>query len=132
MADFLFDKARESFLKGEFIIGSDTLKACLVTSAYTANQSTHQFLSDLTGIVATSPSLSSFTTTAGVLDAADLTFTSVTGSTVTQMVLYKDTGVAGTSRLIAKIDSYSGLPLTPNGGNVNLAWPNDSNRIFKL
>ena len=30
------------------------------------------------------------------------------------------------------LDSYTGLPVTPNGANINLAFPNDANRILKI
>ena len=39
-------------------------------------------------------------------------------------MIYKDTGVAATSNLIALIDTgVTGLPFTPSGSNVSLAWP---------
>ena len=69
---------------------------------------------------------------AGVADAADTTFTSVSGDTVEAIVLYKDTGDAATSPLIAYIDTATGLPLTPNGGDVTITWDNGANKIFKL
>ena len=134
MSTFLYDKARKSFLDGDFVLGSDTIKAVLVTSGYTAVQATDQFLSDIAGgnRVATSAALSSKTTTAGVFNAANPTLSSVSGSAVVAIVLYKDTGTDSTSRLIAYIDNYTGLPFTPSGGNVTIAWPTDANKIFKL
>ena len=52
-----------------------------------------------------------------------------TGSTVTQIVIYKDTGTASTSRLIAREDTVS----TPtNGGTMILQWDNGPLKIFKL
>lgn len=133
MANALYDLGRQGFLDGSIDWDTDTIKACLVdTGTYTVNLSTHEFLSDLSGIVATSGALSSKTVAAGVADAADVTFTAVTGASVEAIVLYKDTGVAGTSRLIAYIDTATGLPVTPNGGDISVAWDNGSNKIFKL
>jgi hypothetical protein len=30
------------------------------------------------------------------------------------------------------IDAATGLPLTPNGGDVTIQWDNGANKIFKL
>lgn len=141
MASGLYDKGRESFLSQNPAIDwdTDTIKVCLVRS-YTQNLSTHQYLSDVTGggggtIVATSSALSSKTVTAGVADAADITFSAVaSGSSCAALVIYKDTGTASTSPLIAYLDSaaVTGLPVTPNGGDITVTWDNGSNKIFKL
>lgn len=135
MANALYDKGREGFLDGSIDWDTDTIKAVLVDAgAYTANLATDTFLSDIPGgaRIATSGALASKTVTAGVADAADVTFTSVTGASVEDIAVYKDTGVAGTSRLIALIDTATGLPVTPNGGDITIAWDNTGNRIFKL
>jgi hypothetical protein len=34
--------------------------------------------------------------------------------------------------LIAYIDTATGLPVTPNGGDITIAWDSGANRIFKL
>jgi type IV secretory pathway VirB2 component (pilin) len=83
-------------------------------------------------IVATSGNLASKTSTNGVADAADITFTAVTGDVSEALVIYKDTGVAATSPLLAFIDTATGLPVTPNGGNINVVFDNGTNKIFKL
>lgn len=135
MADALFDKGREGFLDGSIDWDTDTIKAVLVDHGVdTPVPATDTFLSDITAgaRIATSGALASKTVTAGVADAADITFTAVSGASVESIVLYKDTGVAGTSRLIAYIDSATGLPVTPNGGDITVQWDNGSNKIFKL
>jgi hypothetical protein len=55
-------------------------------------------------VVGTAQTLTSPTVTAGVADAADVTFSSVTGATVEAILIYKDTGTASTSRVAALID----------------------------
>jgi hypothetical protein len=112
---------------------TDTIKVAMVTSAYTPSAA-HQFFSSVTGVVGTPQTLTTPTVTAGVFDAADVTFTAVAaGSTVVGLVLYKDTGVAATSPLIAFIDSVaSGLPVATNGGNIVIAWDNGANKILKV
>jgi hypothetical protein len=135
MANALYAKGRQKFLEGGIAWGSDNIKAVLVdTGAYTPNLSTHEFLSDIAGgaRIATSGNLSSKTTTDGVADAADVTFVGVSGVQSEAVVLYKDTGTAGTSPLIAYIDTATGLPVTPSGGDIAVAWDNGSNKIFKL
>src|ERR1700741_335877 len=106
MANALYDKGRSSFLDADIDWSNDNIKTVLVDAAdYTVNLSTHQFLSDIAsgGRVATSGNLASKTSTAGVADAADVTFTAVTGDPSEILVIYKDTGSAATSNLIAYI-----------------------------
>jgi hypothetical protein len=67
-----------------------------------------------------------------VADAADNTVSTVTGDPFESINLYKDSGVEGTSRLIAYIDTATGLPCTPNGGDITVQWDSGANRIFKL
>ena len=133
MANRLYDLGRESFLKGEISWSGDNIKACLVDSAsYTPDTAADQFLSDLSGVVATSGNLTSKTTTDGVADAADVTFSSVTGNQSEYIVVYQDTGTPSTSRLVALVDTATGLPVTPNGGDIVVQWDSAANKIFKL
>ena len=133
MANALYDLGREAFLTGSINYASDNIKVALVdTAVYTVNLATHDFLSDVSGIIATSGNLASKTTTAGVADAADITITGVSNTSIEALVIYKDTGVAGTSNLIAYIDTGTGLPFQTNGGDVTIVWDSGANRIFKL
>lgn len=153
-------------------------------------------------VVGTKQNLTSPTVTAGVADAADVTFTAVTGASVEAIAIFRDTGTNSTSRMVAFVTGKhivtadatltagtalvvepltaaipngtvltfstgqtatltalanagdrvltvssttvtsgaralapatgSGLPVTPNGGNIVIAWDNGANRIFKL
>lgn len=142
MADALFAAGREGFLAGEIDWDTAGIKIALVRS-YTFS-SAHKFVSDATTagavLVATSAALTSKTVTGGVADALDLTFSAVTtGAACTSLLLFQSTAVTGgadvassAQRLIAYIDSASGLPVTPNGGDINLAFDNGTNKIFKL
>ena len=135
MANALFDKAREKFLLGQFNWMTDTIKAVLVdTGVYTPNLSSHEFLADVGAgsRVATSGAFSGKSTSGGAADANDVTFTTVSGASIEAIILYKDTGVDGTSDLIAYIDTATGLPITPNGGDIIVTWDNGPNKIFKL
>lgn len=135
MANAMFDKGREGFLDGDIDWSADNFKVVLVDAAdYTVNLATHEDLADVPGAarVATSGNLTSKTSTAGVADAADVTFSAVTGDESEALLIYQDTGVEGTSRLVAYIDSATGLPVTPNGGDITVTWDNGANKIFKL
>ena len=137
MANTLYDKGRQRFLEANLNWLTDNFKVILVdTGAYTPNFSTHEFLSDVptsSRIGTTSGvALTSKTTTGGAADAADITFSSVTGASVEALVIYKDTGTEGTSPLLAFIDTATGLPITPNGGDIICTWDNGTNKIFKL
>lgn len=121
MANALYPKIKEALLQGDVALDTDTVKVALVdTGAYTYS-SAHQYLSSLTGITATSGALASKTFTNGTFDSADPVFTAATGAVSEALVLYVDTGTAGTSRLIAYYDTgVTGLPVTPNGGDINV------------
>jgi hypothetical protein len=57
-------------------------------------------------------------------------FTSVSGASVESLVIFKDTGTPSTSDLICYFDTATGLPLTPNGGDVNVTF--SASGIFKI
>lgn len=140
MPNALFDTARERFLLAQLNWITSSIKAVLVDSgAYTVNLSAHQYLSDIgtSARIATSGDFTGKTSAGGAADANDVTFSTVTGTTgtgasVEAIVLYSDTGTATTSPLIAWIDTATGLPITPNGGDIIVTWDNGPNRIFKL
>lgn len=112
---------------------NDTIKVVAVGSGYTFSQA-HQFLSDLgANTIGSAVALSGKTVGAGIFGASTTTLSAVpNGSTVVALVLYKDTGAAGTSPLIAFFDTASGLPFTGNGGDVQLVWDPGNFRIFQF
>ena len=135
MANTLFDAARQRFLEGQFNWLTDTIKVILVdTGAYTPQTAIHQYLADipLSARIAGPVTLTSKATTGGAADGADVTFTSVSGPTIEAIVIYRDTGTEATSPLIAYIDTATGLPITPNGGDIIVTWDNGTNKIFKV
>jgi|ERR1051326_1705425 hypothetical protein len=161
------------------------------------------FYDDFDGaLVGTKQTLGSKTFSSGVFDAADVTYTAVSGASVEAIIIFKDTGTNSTSNVLAIITGKhivtadatltagttlvvepvvagipngtvltfstgqsatvnaavnagdraitvlsttvtaggralapatgSGLPVTPNGGNINITWDNGTNRIFKV
>jgi hypothetical protein len=133
MASVVYPLAKKAFLDGDIDLLNDTIRAVLIdTGTYTYNAA-HDTYSDLSGVVGTeSPALSSKSTTGGVFDAADTTISAVSGNTAEAVVIFQDTGNPAVDRLIAYIDSATGLPFTPNGGDANIAWDNGSDKIFAI
>ena len=135
MANTLYPKAKQSFLTGEINLTSDTIKIQLIdTNDYTYSAAHDNFDDVAAGSrVGTAATLGSKTVTDGVFDAADVTFSSVTGDVSEALIVYKDTGTESTSKLIAYIDTASsGLPVTPNGGDITVTFDSGSNKIFAL
>jgi hypothetical protein len=136
MSNFLYDKALEGFCQGAINLLTDTIKVVLVDETYyTPNSASDQYLSSIAANarVAFTSALTGKTVTNGIFNADGTLFTAVSGSHCESMVIYQDTGDASTSRLIAHLDTgYSNLPITPNGGNIDVAWPTGTNKIFKL
>ena len=121
MASVLYPNFKEILLSASVDLTSVVIRAVLVDTATYTYSAAHVDYADLSGVVATeSGALGSKTITGGVFDSADITFTAATGTTAEAVVLFVDTGVAANDTLIAYIDSGTGLPVTPNGGDINL------------
>ena len=114
MASALYPLAKESFISQSpaLDLDTDTIKVALVNVAtdYTYSAS-HQYKSSVTSYSGTT----------------DQTLGS---KTVAALVIYKDTGNAATSPLIAYIDGFTAV--TPNGGNIAITWDNGASKIFAL
>lgn len=136
MAQVLYPKWKEAVMQGASNSSlAGTVKVILVDSADYTYSASHQFLSDVPSgaRVAISPALANKTYTSGVFDADDTTFSAVTGDQSEALIFYIDTGTEGTSRLVCYEDSsITGAPVTPNGGDINLAFDSGSNKIFAL
>jgi hypothetical protein len=133
MANAIYPLYKQSLLDGDTLtdINDLTVKVALIdTGAYTYSGA-HQFLTSLTGVVGTAQTIANTTVTNGLFDGDNVTFSGVTGNSVEALAIYIDTGVAATSRLVAFIDSgVSGLPVTPNGGDITITW--NVSGIFQL
>lgn len=142
MANAVYPLAKEGFIAGEIDLDTAVIKCALVRGySYSAS---HKFVSDVTGaggtLVSTSAALSSKTVTNGVFDAADVTHATVaSGAAITGILVFQSSAVTGgadvaasAQRVIAWLDTGTGLPVTPNGGDITVAWDNGSNKIFAL
>lgn len=134
MANALRDTGRAGFLAGDIDWDANNIKCFLYDEGADAFVAGDDNLDDIIAgaRIATSGNFGTKTTTAGVADAANVTLTAVSGASVESIEIYKDSGVESTSLLIANIDTATGLPLTPNGGDVTIAWDDGANKIFKL
>lgn len=133
MANALYTQGKAHFLAGDLDWDADTIKTTLCDAAdYVKNLSTDDAYDDVTagGRVAVSSGMGSKSTTNGVADAADVTFSAVTGDVSEELVVWMDSGVESTSYLICNFDTASGLPVTPNGGDITVTW--NGSGIFAL
>jgi hypothetical protein len=138
MPNALYNPYKQSLLAGDTLadLDNDTVNdgvyAALVDTGTYTFSATHQFYSQLSGIVGTDQRITTPTITNGVFDGTDVTFPSVTGNTAEAIVLYRrNAGANSTWRLIAFIDTgVTGLPVTPNGGNITVTW--NAQGIFAL
>lgn len=135
MANSLYNLARQKFLEGGINWLTDDIRAIAVdTGAYAVNLSTHEFLSSIPAgaRIAGPVALSGKTSTLGVADANNVTFPDVAGVSIETIVLYRHTGSDATADLIYYADTGTGLPITPNGGNIIVTWDDGIYKIFRL
>jgi predicted aspartyl protease len=134
MANAIYPKYKEAILQSaaNSDMSSGTVKVALVDTGVTAYSAAHEFYSSISSaVVGTPQTIGTKTFTNGVFDGADVTYTAVSGATCEAVVIYIDTGTAGTSRLIAFIDTgVTNLPVTPNGGDITLTF--NASGIFAL
>lgn len=121
MASAIYPKFKEALLQGTYNLSTAVVRAVLVDTGTYTYDAAHDFYNDLSGVVGTeSGAFTTKTFTNGTFDSDNITFSSVTGSTAEAIVLFVDTGNVATDALIAYIDSGTGLPVTPNGGDINV------------
>lgn len=149
MANALYALAKISLLtqNPSIDIDTDTIKATLIDTAnYTVNLTTHQYMN--TNTVAAAAKVGSPVTLTGktvtltgnnaVFRASPTIFPTITGATTEAIILWKDGGGGGTSAsgttdpLLAYLDTATGLPVTPNGGDITVTWDTGANGIFAV
>jgi hypothetical protein len=133
MANALYEKGRERLLKAQFDWINDTFNVVLVdTGVYTPNLTAHEFYNAVqAGVVAGPVALAAKAVVAGAADANDVTFSSVSGASIEAIVCFKNVTNPADSPLLFYIDTATGLPITPNGGDIIVTWDNGANKIFK-
>lgn len=103
--------------------GGDTIRVGLRDEGTTAiNLATHVDHADISAaLVGTDQTVTSQTVgtaAVGAFDHALVTWSSVSGASVESLDYFKWSGTSATSPLIANIDSATGLPVSPNGGDI--------------
>jgi len=135
MANFLTNAYRNNVLGDNTFtnvqLDADTIAAIFIDNADDTIVATDASLTDVVSgarvpAAASAPSLGTKTlgsVAVGVFDAADTVFTALSGDQVEQLLIFKNTGTDSTAILIAAYDTFtSGMPLTPNGGDVTVQW----------
>lgn len=134
MANALYPLWKEQLLQftANNNLSAGTVKVALIDTGVYTYSAAHQFFSSASSAsVGTPQTIGTKTFTNGVFDGANVTFTAVTGNSVEALIIYIDTGSAATSPLVAYIDtSVTGLPVTPNGGDITITW--NGSGIFAL
>lgn len=111
---------------------ADNIKVIAVGAGYIFSAA-HQYLSDLgANTIGSAVALATKTVGAGIFGATTTMLSAFPdGQTAVALVIYKDTGVAGTSPLLAYFDTAAGLPFTGTGGDIQLVWDPSNYRIFQ-
>ena len=132
MANAIYPKWKEAIVQASANSSlGGTVKVALVDTGTYTYSSAHEFYSSVSGVVGSPATLGTKTFTNGVFDAADVTYTGVSGSSAEALIIYIDTGSSATSRLVYYSDTgWTNLPVTPNGGDITLQF--HASGIFAL
>ena len=142
MANTLFVSARAGFLSGDIDWDADTIKIVFISRGAGGNG--YNAVTDITFLTQIPDSgrlrmsetaLGGKTVASGIADADDHTASAVSAvanSAIGAIVLYQDTGSPSTDRLIGWIDTGTGIPASPNGGDITLSFSNGASKIFML
>lgn len=120
----LYPNIKELMWQAGVNLATADVRAVLIdTGVYTYNAA-HTAYDDLSGVIGTeSGAFTTKTFVGGLLDADDIVFSLVPGGADAEaLVIFINTGVAANDLLVAYIDSAVGLPVNPNGGDVNIGW----------
>ena len=127
MANAVYPKYKELLLGTQTAssLTAGTVKVALIDTADVSYNAAHDFYDDISaGVVGTPQTIGTVTVTNGLFDGDNVTFSAVTGDPCEALVIYIDTaGGASTDPLVAWIDTgVTGLPVTPNGGDITITW----------
>lgn len=132
MADVIYNSFKAKIMDGSIDLDTDVIRVALVTSAYTVDQDAHEDYADITNEVANGNGYTTEgealankavsiddTDNEGVFDADDVTWAAST-ITARGAIVYKDSGVAGTSWFICYLDFGSNQ--SSSSGNFTIQW----------
>ena len=135
MSNARYAYANERFLTGQLNWLTQTFRVILVdTRNYAFLKDVHRTLADVPADarVAVSDPLAGTSATSGVARANAVTLSSVSGQTVSAMIVFHDTGTESTSELVVYLDNAHGLPFSPQGASVTITWDAGPSGIFSL
>jgi hypothetical protein len=139
MANFLYNYARELAATTGLAWVSGTFRAYLIdlegaTPDYNPQPTDDYFDDILLASRAAGPvALANKTATGGACDADDITFTGVgVGPAIDAVVIIKFVTNDADSPLVAYIHQATGLPITPNNGDIIVTWDSGTNKIFRV
>ena len=143
MANSLYMSGRQGFLDGSIDFDTNTIRLTLINrdgggslnnvtdiTFYTQVGDTARVKTYDAALAATG--IGGKTVTSGVADGFDCTLSATSGQPVGAIILWADSGSPSTSRLIGWIDTGTGLPASPNGGDITVQWSAGASRIFML
>lgn len=125
MANILFSKHRQRLQSAGFNWSTASIKLAFVSAAYVPNADTNEFLSDLPSgsILARSGVLTGKSVTDGYAAGLTPQFLLYRNDTpVTGIILFEDTGVDATSKLICYSSDGPALPFTGVGFNYSVSY----------
>jgi hypothetical protein len=133
MASTLYNNALELISNGEIDWVDDDIRCLLVTSSYTPDRDTHDFVDDITNELSggnyVRKALTTATTQNNTDDRADLSADNVTwtaleaaAGTPALAIIYKQVTNDADSPLLGWIELTT--PPAPNGGDYTLRWDN--------
>ena len=141
MANAVYNVLKTALVTGDINLATDTLKVILVTATYVPNIDTHQFYPAVTNEIPTGGGytlggvvlagvavLTDLPNDRAALDANDVTWVASTITAARGAIIYKDTGVPATSKLITYIDFVTDK--SSSGGDFTIAW--DATGILRL
>jgi hypothetical protein len=132
--DFVYGKGRIALNSGQIDLLTATIGAALVTAAYSPQPNGDQFLSAIPGaaIVAQKDLTATGLSAAGAFFGTIAPFNAlVSAAAVTAVVLYVDTGVAGTSALLYYSSTGPGFPFLPQGFTYVVTFDQSSGGYFQ-
>jgi Cu/Ag efflux protein CusF len=126
MANAVYPKFKEALIDGasNVDLNDATVKAVLIDTNDVTYNAAHDFYDDVSaGAVGTPQTIANTTVTNGLFDGDNVTFTALSGDPCEAILIFIDTGTPATSRLVAWLDTgVTGLPVTPNSGDVTITW----------
>ena len=135
MPNSFYEKAGEGFGRGEINWPKDEFRLVLVNKLlYKPDLKNHAFLSEVPKVarVAVSDPLQGKSINGFVCDADDLTVERVVGPLCEGAVLVQWKLLEKSSRLVLWMEDAEFLPFLPNGGDLEIEWPNGPTKMFRF